>query len=172
MVRQSQHDSLSTNQKQTFISHLRNDSLHAVKLYVETLIHFGPPSHNTQSLCYYNQDLHCTHVQSISIKTFHRTCKSSYQVLPNTSAHAQHTHTHTHTPTKLRSNINTSSIFGTIPFGRYLVTHFLADIYFHNHRPTVHMEQTPYNQLRSLRHLISVPGSSQITTSAYQTMAH
>lgn len=81
------HSLSNTPHTDTFITHLRHDSLHAVTLHVETFIHFGPPSYHTQSLCYYHQDLLLTHVHSISTHSFHRTSMSSYQLV------IHHTHT-------------------------------------------------------------------------------
>lgn len=81
------HSLSNTPHTDTFITHLRDDSLHAVTLHVETFIHFGPPSYHTQSLCYYHQDLLSTHVHSTSPQSFHRTYMSSYQLV------VHHTHT-------------------------------------------------------------------------------
>ena len=35
------------------------------------------------------------------------------------------------------------SIFGVLPFGRWIITHSSADFNFHDHRPGVSMEQHP-----------------------------
>ena len=41
------------------------------------------------------------------------------------------------------------SIFGASPFGRWVVTHSLADFDFHDHRPAVKMNQHPFWYLMS-----------------------
>ena len=63
------------------------------------------------------------------------------------------------------------SIFGASPFGRWVVTHFLADFDFHDHRPAVKMNQQSlwYLMRVQLKHLSPTLGSSFIASSAYRT---
>lgn len=60
------------------------------------------------------------------------------------------------------------SIFSGAQFGRYVVTRFLADAYFHGHRPTVPIKPPNYNPL--LRLLSRTPGSSLVAPHAYHSM--
>ena len=61
-------------------------------------------------------------------------------------------------------------IFGASPFGRWVVTHSLADFYFHDHRPAVYMNKHPLrlSDERKFRHLLFAFGWSRIASSAYQ----
>ena len=62
------------------------------------------------------------------------------------------------------------SIFGAGPFGRWVVTHSLADFDFHDHRPAVRMDRHPLwgPHGRALWHFNPTFGSSRIASSAYQ----
>ena len=60
------------------------------------------------------------------------------------------------TTIEYRSNASAPSIFGASPFGRSAVTHALADVNFHDHRPAVKMDQHPVWYLMS-EHLAPEP---------------
>ena len=62
------------------------------------------------------------------------------------------------------------SIFRATWFGRWVVTHSLADFNFHDHRPAVYINQhlSWYLNERLFRHLNPASGASRIASSAYQ----
>lgn len=75
---------------------------------------------------YYHQDLYHRQFLSCSRRRFSTTCASSY-------------HHDRHRDSTAPSYACSPSIFKTSSFGRYVVTHFLADFDFHDHRPAVFM---------------------------------
>ena len=71
---------------------------------------------------------------------------------------------------RYRSNALALSIFRAGWFGRWVVTHSLADVNFHDHRPAVSINQHLLWFLMSVcvRHLNQTFGSSHSASSAYQ----
>jgi len=70
---------------------------------------------------------------------------------------------------KYRTHAQAPSIFRAHPFGRWVVTHSLADADFHGHCPAVSMNELLFCLfLREVRLLISAFGSSRSASSAYQ----
>ena len=68
------------------------------------------------------------------VKASERTLPPSYTLPPTDIAAA----------VRYRWLASALSIFGASPFGRWVVTHSLADFNFHDHRPAVKMNQHPF----------------------------
>ena len=103
-----------------------------------TLLHFS--LHSSQlNICYYHQDLH---QKSLHPGSHHRIRNNPCAPLLTTGRCPM--------KTLYQSHAWAPSIFGASPFGRWVVTHSLADFDFHDHRPAVQMNQHPLWYLMSV----------------------
>ena len=92
------------------------------------------------NMCYYHQDLH----QELFHQDLH----------PKIQNKLLHPPTHCRNilskAARFQSPALAPSIFRASPFGRWVVTHSLADFDFHDHRPAVQMNQHPLWYLMSV----------------------
>ena len=100
-----------------------------------TLLHNGFQNFLMNN-CYYNQDLY----------------SKSLQPCPNMILLCKYRHPPTQcsaleTSAVLQLLASALSIFGAVPFGRWVITHSLTVFNFHDHRPTVKMKQHPSRYL-------------------------
>ena len=95
---------------------------------IGTLIHI---SHHTARMInrYFHQDLHQRLFQPVS--------RQSLRNNPRALLHVRHFVL----TVRYQLAVVMPSIFRASPFGRWVVTHSLADFNFHDHRPTVSMNQ-------------------------------
>ena len=99
----------------------------------ETLLHIGPPG-PPWIICYYHQDLHCRRLQPVSLPKF-----SAPPTRPSYSLGRRDKQSVVSSgPTVwYKWEALAPSIFRAGCFGRWVVTHSLADSDFHGHRPAV-----------------------------------
>jgi len=103
-----------------------------------TLLHFSLQSSHL-NICYYHQDLHQ--------ELFHPGLRHKLHHKPPRPP--THWCIKISTMVGYQSHAWAPSIFGASPFGRWVVTHSLADFDFHDHRPAVKMNQHPLWYLMS-----------------------
>jgi len=108
-----------------------------------TLLHFGLQSSHLYT-CYYHQDLHCRRLHARSPATLQR--HRHARLLVGAWHYARVAPTARH-----EWDAQAPSIFRASWFGRWVVTHSLADSDFHGHRPAVYINQHLLWYLMSVR---------------------
>ena len=128
-----------------------------------TLLHFSLQS-SRLNICYYHQDLHP--------RRLHPGSRPRLLSSPRRPAYSSthRTRRGIATTVRYRPDARAPSIFRASWFGRWVVTHSLADSDFHGHRPAVCINQHLLWYLMSVNvwRLNRTFGSSHSASSAYQ----
>ena len=138
-----------------------------------TLLHFGLQGSHL-NICYYYQDLLPWQLHSASrlkLLRYHGGPPTRHGLLNNPARPVKAEHNcNSAVPVRYRSIAKAPSIFRAGWFGRWVVTHSLADSNFHGHRPAVYTNQHLFWYLMSdcVWHLNRTFGSSHSASSAYQ----
>jgi len=140
------------------------------------LLHFSPQLDSKVaqlSSRYYNQDLHLWQLHTGSHQCFVVTTMSFYTLHRVTSVWASNWAYHAVAVQWHGLGFVlawATSILGAVHFGRWVVTHSLADFSFHDHRPAICSEPHPLWYLGKpvICRLCHAIGSSRIASTAYQ----
>ena len=105
------------------------------------------PSHLSLQSCYTNK---CYFHQDLRHKKFRAGFRGVHLIIYLGTPPTNYTHS-CNIMAWYRQHDVAPSIFGVTPFGRWVITHSLADFDFHDHRPAVKMKQHPLWYLINMR---------------------
>ena len=146
-------------------------SLQVFLLLGSEMIRFLPSHLN---VCYYHQDLYWSRFHARSLLHSSIMITSFYGWSPPFLSSKTRQEICCAPNSQSKSVISASSIFRTNSFGRWVITHSLADFDFHDHRPTVSMNWRLLwflmNHIQHVKvwHFYWLFGSSHVASSAYQ----